>query len=723
MDMYNKEELAKNGFTDDQIDEILDGQEKGLDVSVYARKEFYAIQMHQIKLGLEHDIPVVFYATTDYDWFQMEEIRKGLEQDLDVSRFLDPSITYDRMRQIRLGLKVGIDVTPYIQYPSGIIREIRKSIESHVDIIPYVKDKYDMEQLDVVRESLEKGIDLKPYITNELRAPSIQEIAIGLEKGIDVSVYANTKYSWYQMREIRYGMEHRVDISVYVNPLYDWRQMKEIRLGLESGVDVSQYKSMVLSAKDMQDKRLELEKEQLHECLTEDIPKINTDDVLISVSADGMRAYAQLLDECTLSVDDVVEILKKRHIVYGINLAEIEKLLNNKPMMIQCVVAQGSLPITGADGWYEFFFTTSYEQHPLLREDGSVDYLNTHWYESVKKGQKVAYYHEAQKGKDGCDVMGHKVFAKKGNEKSLLGGKGFTLMPDKKTYLATVDGRAELVGERLEITRMFTVQDINIATGNLKFDGCVHVKGNIGSGVTLKASENIFVDGYVESANIESGGDVVLKNGMNSAGGGSIVAKGNVTGNYFEAVSIKSGGEIRANYCLNCELHAEGKIIISGKNGSITGGVAQATRGIEAFNAGNRAGVCTNLVVGLDRSVRKEISYIEDNIAEINRQLNILENAQAEFDQKLPADVKNINETYLKIENAIYTKKLQQEQFETLLQQKNELREEAKKAVAVIKGVVYDNVVFEFDGFTWTSSKVRNILVKKSGNKIAIYRN
>ncbi len=43
-----------DNFTDDQKREIAQGEQFGLDVSVYAKPE--------------------------YDWFQMEEIRKGLEQ-------------------------------------------------------------------------------------------------------------------------------------------------------------------------------------------------------------------------------------------------------------------------------------------------------------------------------------------------------------------------------------------------------------------------------------------------------------------------------------------------------------------------------------------------------------------------------------------------------------------------------------------------------------------
>lgn len=44
--------LEMKEFTNDQIREIQEGIEEGLDVTVYAKKEFLAIQMQQIRMGL-----------------------------------------------------------------------------------------------------------------------------------------------------------------------------------------------------------------------------------------------------------------------------------------------------------------------------------------------------------------------------------------------------------------------------------------------------------------------------------------------------------------------------------------------------------------------------------------------------------------------------------------------------------------------------------------------
>ena len=56
--MITEETLTKQGFSADQIREIAEGQEAGLDVSVYAKKEYMAIQMRQIRMGMEKGLDV-----------------------------------------------------------------------------------------------------------------------------------------------------------------------------------------------------------------------------------------------------------------------------------------------------------------------------------------------------------------------------------------------------------------------------------------------------------------------------------------------------------------------------------------------------------------------------------------------------------------------------------------------------------------------------------------
>lgn len=712
-------------FDADQRMEIEEGISQGLDVSCYARKEFLAIQMRQIRLGLQEGLEVSKYASPEYDWFQMEEIRKGMRDGLDCSLYADPSYDYQKMRQIRKGLKQGIDLSGYAKLDAGILKELRKAVLGKVKIVDYIREGYNVEQLEQIRMALEKGLDIKPYLSREFRGASIREICKGLEEGLDPSIYADTEYGWQQMREIRRGMENRVDVSQYANSLFCWQQMREIRLGLEEGLDVSPYRRFMYTAADMAEIRKRISMEGLESILRNTEALVNPK-LAVFLSSDEMEACIEIKcgAEEEVNSQEILDALRTEGIIKGILEDEITHIIEQKRYRQTIVVAKGLPAGRGADGWYEYFFETELDRSPLIMPDGSADYRQIRWYELVEEGQKIAFYHDAQYGAPGYTVTGKTINARKGKEKSVLTGKGFVLQPDGRTYLSALDGKIELIdNKKIEISRMCVLEEVTIATGNIDFDGCVYVKGNVGSGAVIHATEDVVVNGSVESATIKCGGEILLRQGANGAGSGLIQGGKKVTGNFFEAIKVVSGEDIYANYCLNCDLHAEGMIVISGSKGLIAGGVAQAVRGIKVYNVGNRARISTVLKMGVDDSIIQNKQDTEKKIADANRELVILGNAYMDFQRKYPPEVRNVMEMYLKIENAIYTKELQ---LDKLYKKKNKLDksiEAVTGAKAVIAGVLYEGTVIIIDNCKWSSFNVQNVTVKRVNNRIVAYAN
>lgn len=721
-------ELLNEGFERDQIDEIEEGIRAGVDTSIYRKKEYLAIQMLQIRLGLMEGLPVEKYATAEYDWFQMEEIRKGLSAGLNVEIYAFPDIPYDTMRQIRKGLKKGIDLSPYRKLNAGVLRELRKALVSRVSIVKYIKEGFITEQLKEIRLGLEKGLNIEPYLQKEFLGAAIAEICKGLERGLDVAFYAKQEFSWQQMREIRRGLEKRVDVSVYADELYQWRQMKEIRLGLENGIDVSSYKSLMYTASDMKKKRL-----MLMGYTTDDTSKKETNretkeekalHISIAVSEDEMEAYLTITENGNkYDKQKLMMALKQCGIRYGILEDVIESLASGVEMEAPLVIAKGIEPTRGADGWYEFFFKTEEEKAPKLMEDGSVDYKNTEWFEVVEKGQKIAYYHEAAYGKNGISVLGRAIPSKKGKEKGMLSGKGFVLLPDQRTYLAAEKGVIERKGDYLEVSKLLVMEDMTIASGKVDFDGSVYIKGNVADGTCVKATGDIIVDGFVESADIESGGTIILRQGVNAFSNGVIRAENDVNGKFFEAVKVYANGNIQANYCMNSELYAEGKIMITGVTGTFIGGKACAAQGFQAYNVGNYVGLPTYLKLGVHEKTLRKYNNIQEELKEVHRELSILRNAYSDFRSKYSAEVRNTMPMFLKIENAIFTKEKELDKLEFAKFKLEEKMRSMGGAKAVIQGNLYEGVTVEINGMKWNAKGLRNVTIRKMNNQIAVYTN
>lgn len=717
--------MEKNVFTRNQMEQIETGRKEGLDVSIYAKEEYTAMHMHQIRMGLLEGLPVEKYASPDYDWFQMEEIRKGLREDVDVGLYASPQIPYEKMRQMRKGLEEGVNLAPFLHLNAGILRQLRKAVAAKVIISPYVKEGYQAEQLDQIRQALERQLDIRQYLTRELRGVAIQEIWKGMEVGVDVSIYANPQFSWQQMREIRLGLEHRVDVSAYVHPQFSWQQMQEIRLGLEDGLDISRYARLMYTASDMKKKRQEQMQEFAVDLLHKEAESAHTEDLWITISEDEMEAYVIYeKGRKTLRRNDIINELKQEGIVAGIQEEAVDSILEGRAgTMKPVLIARGVAPQNGKDGWYEYLFQIRPERTPKLLPDGSVDYQNIEWFEVVEEEQKVAYYHEAEQGISGFTVTGRVLPAHRGKEQNMLRGHGFHLLADGKTYVSAMNGRIELRGNQLLITKLFIFDEITMATGNVDVDGSVYIRGNVGSRTTIKATEDIVVDGFIESAYLECGGNIFLKKGMNASGDGSLTAARDIMGKFFEAVSIRAGGDIRANYCMNCECYAEGKITISGEKGALIGGEIYAAQGISVYHIGNRSGVPTSIKVGINEKTLRKRHQLESDISEINKELAVFREAYANIQKKYPPEVRNSMELYLKVESAIYTKEKELEELEAEKIRLEENRRAAKDAVVIIRGKLYERVEFEINELKWTSRSAQNIRIKRAEDRIAVYAN
>ena len=712
----------ENQFTPDQQAEIDAGIKDNIDVSIYAKPEFLAIQMHEIRIGLVEQIPVSYYADSRYDWFQMEEIRKGLEMSLDVSKYADPNISFDRMRQIRKGLEAGIDLSDKKNMAAGVLQQLRKATLEHIDLSVYINNGFDEDQLHQIRLAKKNGVDIDSYVIPDFRGISIREIRLGLEHHIDVSVYASREYTWQQMREIRLGLEKHLDVEQYKNVLYSWQQMREIRYGLEEGMDVSYYRSFMYTTKLMRQRRLDLlEKTKMPIQNGEAVKKrFSCFDMLLNQS--GMEAIVILPNPgVPIAQDEVLSAIKEADIKKGVDYAVVKAICDGTTSGDIVTLAKGVMPQAGADGWYEFFFDTNVKSNPALMEDGSVDYQNAKWFELVKKGQTVAVYHEAQEGTPGYTIMGESLATKKGKEKPILTGSGFQILEDKKTYIAMENGKIELKDNRLVISSLLVLDDVTCATGNVDFDGSIYVRGNVGQGVSIHATRDVLVDGYAESSVIEAGGDIILKKGNNASGRGFLRANGDVMGMFFESARVWAGGKVGANYCLRSEIHAGTRIEISGRNGVLAGGLAQAQNLIQATNIGNEASLATRLVLGnKDKNVQMQVD-LQGREKKVSQELRLLLNAYQEFRKKFEPVIRNVHPTYLKLEDAIYTKKTE---LEELKKRKDAVEKEQKKsAKVVVTGNLYSGVSVEINGVIWRSEPMRNVYLVSRGNRIGSLRN
>lgn len=689
--------LKEQGFSQDQIDEIVQGIEDGCNVGFYLEPYYSGLQMHQIRLGLMEDLDVGVYCKPEYDWFQMEELRKGLRDKVDIKIYADPKISYNKMREIRKALVIGHDITDYLNYPSGIVREYRKALEQNINLDSFIQAGYDADQLEQICKGLAAGLPIEKYLDISYPGAALQEIRRGLEDGLEVEHYAGKYNDWRKMREIRLGLKNQVDISLYDNAYYSWQQMKEIRLGLQQGLSVEKYTGFIYPATEMRRVRTRM-LEEIERALQEKKAReaIHEEDYSITFSEKNLEAKFSYHKEKNYLTDTLLrELLEKNNVCFGILDGAVEEILSYPGKCVDIVVARGVEPQNGRDGWFEYFFRTKLEKKPKEMEDGSVDYLNLDWFEMVSAGQKLAYYHKAEPGVDGTDVFGESIKALNGLEKRTLIGNGFRMDEERVTYYSLVDGKIELIDNRLNVSNLLRVDDVSLTTGNIKFNGSVQVKGNVEPGMVIDVAGDLVIDGTVAGATIICGGSVILKKGMNANGEGCIKAKGNVESRYFEAAKVECEGNIRCNTSLNSELIAKGTIT---STTALAGGMASAEEGFVLKDAGNKAWHRTDLKVARDEELfQKYWKKLQDK-EDISKELETLAHHHEDLTRKIK-EFESMNVTfpgmdlYVKLEDAIYTKELQRKTVMEELKTLQYLMKKYQDAKVVIRGNAYRGLV------------------------------
>lgn len=717
--LYDEKQLYNEGFNQNQVEEIIDGQMAGVDVSVYDNKNFLAVQMRQVRLGLMSSLDVSEYAHDFYDWFQMEEIREGLEAGVDVTKYAAPSVTYDVMREMKEALIEGIDLSPYRNQDAKVLHLLRGAIRNGYDISEFMDAGYGARELEQICGAVSEGIDIRPYINASMCANAIQEIVFGLRNHLDVRMYTDDRLNWRQMREIRLGLMHRADAGQYNDALYTWRQMQELRLGLEDGLDISRYRSFLNIDTDMRRLR------EAMLCTLSD-PEADVSDTgrrkefetfTIVIAACALKAYL-IVGEQPPQAGEVRRALQELGIVYGIQEEVLKALESGRLPEKTVVIAEGVWPTRGTDGWYEYFLNKDVTKHYRLLDDGTADYAEVKWFEEVEKGQKLAVYHDAQRGREGCTVTGEKLPGLLGKQESVLTGAGITLLEDQKTYAAAISGKAELNEDGLRVTKLLVIDHLSLLDVKVVFDGTVYVRGGVESGTTIRASDEIVVDGLVENAQLEAGGNILLRGGVRGAE--SIHAKGDVAALFFENSYVVAQGSIQANYSRDSSLYAGAGIHMVGAQGFVSGGIARAQLRIALRDAGDALHTPTTLQCELLESVQERARCLEEERISVGREIEMLTNSLADYDQMYPPQVRNAMELYIKIECAAYIKKKQMQKLLNRRAQIWRLKEEVNRSEILVDNKIYPGVQVMIGTCMWHSEDREHIVISRDGSELKV---
>jgi uncharacterized protein (DUF342 family) len=162
------------------------------------------------------------------------------------------------------------------------------------------------------------------------------------------------------------------------------------------------------------------------------------------------------------------------------------------------------------------------------------------------------------------------------------------------------------------------VKDVNMATGNIHFDGTVHVSGEVLQGMKVQVSGDIVVDGMVDGGQLDAGGNIEVAGGVIAHA--KMRAGGSVTARFAEGVNISAGTLIAiGDMVVDCVLHSQNQILIGGNSperGRLVGGVTTAAMLLQVPLLGSSKAATTQVVMGTNSELQAKYAALLQHIEE-----------------------------------------------------------------------------------------------------------
>lgn len=452
--------------------------------------------------------------------------------------------------------------------------------------------------------------------------------------------------------------------------------------------------------------------------------EVRDSEITIELSEDKMEAsltvtkpYAGRLP----TMESILELIDQYSVKKGISKKRIERLLQEVAegkvpgKAHKMVIAKGLPARNGKDSRIKSLAPSPFELilKPATREDGTADMRDLGGIFTVDENQEVAKRVPPTNGRHGYDVTGNQIKALPGELKPIKLGENTVISPnDENLIIATCPGVPKFKNNVQHVSDVTVTKGVNIATGNLQIKGAILVNGDVTESMEVEATGDITINGFVESATVRAGGDIVITEGATGkvhVEDCRLFAEGNIFIQHGQGMTIVCGGNIQAinqlayskitcngaitvgkpekpmGNLFACEITCEGRIVagtIGAKSGSSLS--VDFSPGYNLLDK-NREGV---------RGLRKKL---REKITEHKTQLNHLE------DLKLPEHLKErLSKANQIFEYESYLLQWLDDQMDEL----EDIKQDYERNIGIVANeVLFQNVVLKLNNQIWRAQR------------------
>ncbi len=344
----------------------------------------------------------------------------------------------------------------------------------------------------------------------------------------------------------------------------------------------------------------------------------------ISVSGNQCEAYITVTEPKNggkePTYEQILREIELNAVVYGIKENILHSILDEKKFNRRYCFASYTPAVSGNDGDITYRFTKENNLAPVEDERGFVNYKDLGVVRNISEGDVIADITHPTEGTNGTDVRGNVLKCIPGKKAKFTIGPNTKLTDDGTRIISLIDGNLNYKSGAFVVDSVVNINgDVDSSVGNIDFTGDVVIKGDVLEGFKVISKANIIINGSINGAVIEAGGDIVIRKGCINS---QITSEGNVSVNFCEYSKIKCGGDLTSTNFVICDVYCGGNLMTKGSGGGLHGGKYTCLLSVDVQNIGTKNYTKTELSVGNNAILTNEKINLTANIADIERRIN-----------------------------------------------------------------------------------------------------
>lgn len=361
------------------------------------------------------------------------------------------------------------------------------------------------------------------------------------------------------------------------------------------------------------------------------------------------------------------------------------------------LIAEGRAPVEGAHATFEWApeYARSVQD---WQGDDAINYYELNSVVTIEAGASIGRIVRERDGVLGTDVFGKETRPKVLNGQPLKVGNGLKLSDAKAGTIVTEQaGRVVEKDGKLFLDPVLTVgQDVDFSSGNVDSVIDVHIRGTVKPNFVVKSTGAITIESAIESAAVESGGDLQVRRGIFGQDSDYVIrVGGDLTTNICDSTQIEVTGDATVSReIITSRLYIRGQLNI--EHGAVVGGEVYARNGAKIKVVGSDLGVETRIAVGEDGAAMYRAQQLEGQVKKYREQAEQIRTTVqpllANVKRLTPAQREQATELMCKADDVDRT-------TDDMLAERDRIREDAKPVEGVgldLLGEIHPGTVVVF---------------------------